>query len=179
MLDLLLLRHAKSSWDPPGLDDRSRPLTGRGRRAAQAMGRAIAARQLVPDLVLCSPARRTRETWEIAAAELAPAPAFRLEEALYDFGGGSGLLQLLQGLDADVRRVLLVGHNPALENLALQLIGPGGGELAGRLRRKFPTAALAVIRYAVARWQDLTDGQGELAAFIRPRDIIPEAAGEE
>lgn len=177
MRQLLLLRHAKSGKDLPGLNDRDRPLTERGRLAAQAMGRVIAARQLAPDLVLCSPARRARDTWTLAAAELPVPPPLQIAESAYDFGDGGNLLRLLTSLEGDCHRVLLVGHNPSIEGLAARLIGSGDAKLIKRLARKYPTAALAVIGFAAGGWRDTAAGQGQLVDFIRPRDVIPGESG--
>src|ERR687890_227229 len=96
MLRLMLLRHAKSSWADPGRDDRDRPLSPRGVRAARSMGRVMRERALIPDLVLCSPARRARDTWKLAAEELKAKPRLLIEEAIYDFGNGGRLWEAVR-----------------------------------------------------------------------------------
>ena len=96
MLRLFLFRHAKSSWTDPDVDDHDRPLNPRGRKAAPLIGRFMRARKLVPDLVLCSPARRARETWKLAAEELGVAPRLLMEDALYDFGNGGRILDTVR-----------------------------------------------------------------------------------
>lgn len=166
---LLLLRHAKAIIGE-GMEDFDRPLALRGEEAAKVIGQTMAASGLVPDLVLCSPARRTSQTWEIAAREL-PATEVHLVEALYDFGDGEALLQVIREQGGKAKRLLLVTHNPATQNLALALTGTGDRLLRRQMIEKFPTGALAVITFTGGSWQDLADAQGRLDAFIRPRDI--------
>lgn len=176
MLRLMLLRHAKSSWTDPGADDMDRPLTPRGRRAAQAMGRVMAAKRLLPDLVLCSPARRARDTWKLVAEELKTAPKLIVEDAIYDFGNGGRLVDAVRRAGGKARTVLVVGHNPSMERIAARLAGKDSGKLRERLEKKYPTGALAVIAFNLADWQGLNGGEGELEHFIRPKDIMGDAA---
>lgn len=175
MLTLMLLRHAKSSWSDAATADLDRPLSPRGRRAAQAMGRFIASENLVPDLVLCSPARRARETWKYVAAELKSAPKVMTEETIYDFGNGSRLLDALRKRAGTAKRVMIVGHNPSMERLAVRLAAAGEEKLRGRLARKYPTAALAVIGFEATDWAGLPE-TGSLERFVRPKDIQADPA---
>lgn len=168
----MLLRHAKSSWSEKGLTDLERPLNARGKRAAKAMGEHMQAQKWVPDLVLCSPARRARETWVIAQTAFAKPPACEIENAVYDFGDGSALLALIQRNGRKAKRLLLVGHNPSLEELAQRLIDSGDETLRHRIEKKFPTAALAVISFTLSSWEHVIDHTGALEAFVRPRDIL-------
>lgn len=165
---LLLLRHAKAVIGE-GMDDFDRPLALRGEQAAQAIGRHMAANGLVPDLVLCSPARRTSQTWEIAAREL-PDTEVHLVEALHDFGDGETLLQVIRAQGGRARRLLLVTHNPATQHLALFLTGSGNPVLRRQMLEKYPTAGLAVLSPS-AGWSELGEGQCRLDAFVRPRDL--------
>jgi len=167
---LLLLRHAKAEIGTSGMRDIERPLAARGRSAAERMGRYLAKHDLPPDLVLCSPARRTRETWEIARPAL-PAVETRVLESLYDFGDGAALLETAQREGGTARRILLVTHNPATQQLALQLSGSGDMDLRRQMAEKYPTAGLAVITLPGAEWATTTPGSGRLEAFIRPRDL--------
>ncbi|MGH6913005.1 MAG: SixA phosphatase family protein, partial [Geminicoccales bacterium] len=141
MKALLLLRHAKSSWDEPGLREIDRPLTGRGRKAAARMGRLLAERGLIPDLIVCSPARRARETYDALAPALDADPELRFEDGLY-LAEPAGLLRLTQALPDTARTVLLIGHNPGLERFAGRLAGSAAGDSLRRMAAKFPTAAL-------------------------------------
>jgi phosphohistidine phosphatase len=181
MHQLLLLRHAKSSWDDAGLpDDRDRPLNKRGRRSVVAMRQAMRELGLVPDVVLVSPARRTQET----LAKLEPwddTPLIEPMEALY-LASIQDLLGVLHGVNETVRSVLLIGHNPGLQELAVMLSDThrdtGSGETAKRIVAGFPTGALA--EFAVAGpWHQLDAGGGRLMRFLAPRDLrdgdVPEA----
>lgn len=168
---LLLLRHAKAVIGDPDMEDFDRPLAGRGEKAAKAMGRYMAEHGLSPDLVLCSPARRTRATWEIAAREL-PKADVRMLEDLYDFGDGSALLDAIRTHGGSAKRLLLVVHNPATQNLALALSGSGERALRRQMMEKYPTAALAVLTFASGTWSGTAEGAGRLDAFICPRVIM-------
>jgi phosphohistidine phosphatase len=168
MRRVYLLRHAKSSWKDGSLADRERPLAGRGRRAAKAMARHLADEEIRPDLVLCSPARRTRETLERIEGALGGGVEARVDEALYGATEAS-LLECLKELPQKVGSVMLIGHNPGLEELALALASEGGG--LARLREKFPTAALATIDLPAERWSAVERGSGELVEYVRPKDL--------
>lgn len=174
MLRLMLLRHAKSSWGDPGLDDRDRALTSRGKSAAQAMGRAMRHRGLQPDLVLCSPARRAKDTWAIAAEELKTAPKLRFEEDVYDFGNGGKLAGLIREKGGTAKFLLLVGHNPSMERLALRLAGTGDKKLRARLETKYPTGALSVFNAKLHPWAEFDESAFTLTHFIRPKDVMTE-----
>jgi phosphohistidine phosphatase len=167
---LLLLRHAKAVLGGPGMEDIDRPLAERGQKAAKVMGRWLAEHDLVPSLVLCSPAVRTRETWEIAAREL-PKTDTRFLDALYDFGDGSALLKAVRKHGGSVPRLLLVTHNPATQGLALSLAAGGDKALLRQMAEKYPTAGLAVITFPGEDWSATAEGTGRLEAFIRPRDL--------
>jgi phosphohistidine phosphatase len=174
MLQLMLLRHAKSSWDDKKLDDRERPLSRRGRAAAQAMGRVMQDRGLLPDSVLTSPARRTRETWELATTELKKQPKQAIEDALYDFGNGNRIAEVIRQKGGKARSLLIIGHNPALENIARRMIGAGDAKLAQRLEKKYPTGGLAVFEVNAETWATFDETQVRLTQYIRPKDILSE-----
>lgn len=163
----MLLRHAKSAW--PDVPDHERPLAGRGRRDAPVAGRWLRATGSGPDEVICSTARRARETWQLAAAELTVVPPVTFDDRVYAATSG-GLLDLARQASDDVRSLLLVGHDPGLQDLALELAGPGG-DAAGlaRLRAKFPTAAVAVLSFE-GGWPELRPAAARLTAFVVPRD---------
>ena len=165
MRTLLLLRHAKSSWDDPGLADEARPLAERGRRAADRLGAHLRERGLVPDRVLCSPAERTRQT----AARALDQPV-ELRPELYP-GEPAALLAALSGLGDEVSCAMLIGHNPGLEELAVALCATGRPRALRRLRKGFKTGALAEIELDVPGWRQVAPGGGRLVRFTRPKDL--------
>lgn len=168
MLTILLLRHAKSRWDEPGLADHDRGLAPRGEKAARRIGKTIAARGWRPDLVLCSTARRTRDTWELVEAALPPPPAeLKLLKGLY-LATPSALLAVLRRQPESARTVVLVGHNPGLQGLAVAL---AGRTASAALREKYPTGGLARLEFDVERWREIAPGGGRLVEFLRPREL--------
>lgn len=177
MRRLLLLRHAKSDWGDPGLDDRARPLNARGRAAAAAMGRALATMDHGLDLVLASPAVRVRET--LGLLQQAMGALLPVREVPMLYGAASDeLLALVQGCDPALRSLMLVGHNPGLHRLAASLTD--GDIMAGRtdLSAKLPTGALAWIEFDVDAWRDVRVGGGQLWKYVKPRDLAaPGSAG--
>lgn len=167
MKSLLLMRHAKSSWDDPTLDDHERPLKSRGRRASQRMGQLLVDRALIPDIVVCSTAVRARQTWELLAVRLAALPVAQprveFESRLYHcppatFG------EVLSELASSVEMALLIGHNPGLEDWLLQLLGRN---------EIFPTAALAHLLFECDDWSDVAQKSPgvRLAHIWRPREL--------
>jgi len=169
MKTLLLLRHAKSSWDNPGGRDFDRPLAPRGRRTAPLIGGHLRDRQLLPDLVLCSTARRARETYDLVVPAVGGS-TIQFEQALY-LATPATLLRLVQATPATVERLLVVGHNPGLQQFAGLLAGSGDGAARERLQAKFPTAALAIITFPGAGWAEIAPGAGQLESFVVPRDL--------
>jgi phosphohistidine phosphatase len=167
---LHLFRHAKSSRDDPGLDDHDRPLAGRGRKAAPAMAAWMADNGIVPGLVLVSTARRTRETWAAMQPAFTPRPEVAFEADLY-LASAEELLARLRRLRDDGREVMLIGHNPGLHDLSMNLAR--GGEHA-KLVAKFPTAALCSLETGGESWQRLGDGNSRMIRFVRPSDIAEE-----
>jgi phosphohistidine phosphatase len=135
------------------------------------MGALMAGRGLVPDLVLCSAAVRAQQTWELTAPELGGSPEVKSLRSLYLASPAQILRQVHRVPDA-VRRLMVIGHNPGLENLALRLAG-GWGESPDlpQMREKFPTAALAVISVAAERWADVGPAVCRLESFVRPKDL--------
>jgi phosphohistidine phosphatase len=170
MLTLCLFRHAKSSWDDPGQADAERPLNGRGRKAATAMGRYIAAEGLLPDRILCSTAVRTRETVARAFGDTKGTPEPEFSDAIY-LAPAERLLELVRKLSQRSKRVMIVGHNPGLQDLALDLVASGDDDAVARLAEKLPTAALAVITFEAASWRAVGPRGGRLERFVTPRDL--------
>lgn len=172
-LTLLLLRHAKSSWTDPGLDDRDRPLNARGRKAAETMGQWLRGHGPLPELAICSPARRARDTWKIVSEQLRPPPRTIVDEGIYDFGNGGRLLDIVTRLSGTARVVMVIGHNPSMERLAHRLAVAGDPKLLNRMRKKFPTAALCAIALEGPHWSEAGNRPGRLLSFVRPRDLDP------
>jgi phosphohistidine phosphatase len=167
MKRVYLLRHAKSSWKLRGVPDHDRPLAPRGRRAAKAIARHMREQGIEPELVLCSTARRARETLERIEPVLGT-PVVRFESELYGASAGS-LLDRLRDVRDAVGTVLLIGHNPAVQLLALDLARPAPE--VRELEAKFPTAGLATLVFPGSSWRALAPGTAELAEFVRPRDL--------
>lgn len=170
MRRLLLLRHAKSEW-PNGVADPERPLAPRGRAAAPRMAAYLAREQLVANKVLVSPARRTRETWDLVSPLLKPAPEMASEPRIYE-APVARLLAVLREQPADVHTLMLVGHNPGLEDLTLMLCASAAGDALERVKVKFPTGALAVIDLPVDEWSAVAPETGRLDRFIQPRELV-------
>jgi phosphohistidine phosphatase len=170
MRQLLLLRHAKSAWDDPALADHARPLNNRGKLAARIMAAEMQRLGLTPDAVLVSSARRTLHTLE-ALKPLEGSPIVTVSDELY-LAPWPSLIAILNKVPETVRSVLLIGHNPGLHELALNLLAPGtpASPMLYRLNEGYPTGALC--EFAIARaWHELTDGGGRLMSFIAPRDL--------
>jgi phosphohistidine phosphatase len=170
MLTLSLLRHAKSSWSNPALPDRERPLATRGVTDAPLMGKAMAERGIDPELVLCSSARRTRDTLDLVLPELRVEPKIVYVDALYH-ASPEQMLELLHGIQPGANRVMLVGHNPEIQAFALDLVGSGPKLFRDRLRTKYPTAGLAVINFVSGLWKSVSVNSGTLNLFLSPRDL--------
>lgn len=177
MRQLLLLRHAKSSWDDAALPDRDRPLNARGRRCAAVMRQAMRDLGLAPDVVLVSTSRRTLETLE-ALEPWDETPLIDPLDSLY-LADPMQLLAALHAVPETVRSVMVIAHNPGLHDLALSLAGPLAGPRAGTeaertLAAGFPTGALAEFMVP-GPWWDLREGSARLVRFLTPRML--EAAG--
>ncbi|BFO19611.1 histidine phosphatase family protein [Streptomyces sp. KM77-8] len=164
---LVVLRHAKSAW-PEGVTDHRRPLAPRGLRDAPAAGRALAEADCLPGLALCSTAVRARRTWELAAAQWGTPSSVRLDRRLY-LAGVPDLLAVVGEVSAEVETLLLVGHNPGLEELVLTLAGDGLDDTLERVRAKFPTSAVAVLSWRGTAWRNLTPGTALLTSMTVPR----------
>jgi phosphohistidine phosphatase len=173
---ILLLRHAKSDWANPGLDDHDRPLNPRGERAAEAMADHIAQHCPRPDLILCSTAVRTRQTLAPLVRRLAnPAPPLALEKGLY-LASEEALLERLRAVPDAAGTVLLIGHNDGIWQLAEALAGRGPADQLAALQGKYPTGTLATLRAPTRHWRELAPGSAQLKAFVRPRDLFGDLA---
>jgi phosphohistidine phosphatase len=163
---LFVLRHAKSSWDDPGLDDHERPLARRGQDAVKVLREHLQSTGIEPALVLCSSSRRTRETLEGVQA----GGKQSIEPELYGADAGE-VIERLRRVPDDVPSVMVIGHNPAMQVLVLRLASRAGdpSEVA-EVQRKFPTGALATLELDCA-WSELAPGRARLSAFARPKGL--------
>lgn len=162
MKTLLLLRHAKSSWGDADLADFDRPLNNRGRRDAPRMGQLLARHDLTPDLIVTSAARRAATTAELVALAAEYAGDIQYTNELY-LADPDTFLEVARETDDDVARLMLVGHNPGIEELVSALAGRDEG---------MPTAALACFRLTIDHWRDLTDETtAELLHLWRPKEL--------
>ena len=168
---LMLLRHAKSDW--PDVPDRDRPLAKRGRHDAPVVGRWLRDHGYLPEAVVCSVARRTRQTWDLVAPELGGSPSVTFEPRAYA-ASALTLLYLVRELPAAYRSVLLIGHNPGIAELAASLAGPppGNGDPPSPGLR-FPTAAVAILEFP-GDWAGLdpsAPGQARVVDYVTPADL--------
>jgi phosphohistidine phosphatase len=170
MRHLLLLRHAKAAAGGPGIADRERPLAPRGNRDAALIGAALAAEGMIPDLVLCSPTRRTRETLDGVVSRFPAAPRVIVVDALYAAADGD-YVDAISELGGTAKRLLVVAHNPTIHATALALAGSGDEALRSRLAGKFPTAGLALIAFKGNAWSATLPGSGELMQVLPSRDL--------
>jgi phosphohistidine phosphatase len=161
MKKLLLLRHAKSSWEDTSLPDFERPLNERGLRAAPLVGEFIRKQRLRPDLVLCSPAKRTRETIALVLETAGITTELRYDEHIYE-ASVMRLIEIISQIDDDKREVMLVGHNPGLENLLERLTGE---------TERMPTAALALITLNTEKWSEAEAKGGELKWLVKAKEL--------
>jgi phosphohistidine phosphatase len=169
MRRLLLLRHAKTERAAPRERDRDRKLTARGRADAPIIGAYLVRHRLIPDLVLVSPVTRAEATWALVAASLPKQPQVVKDERIYN-AGPDLLVSLIRERD-DARTLLLVGHNPGLHELAVQLIAAGEVEGRERVNDGLPTCGLVVIDFSFDEWSRLHANAGRLERFVNPRLI--------
>lgn len=172
MKRLILLRHAKSSWSDPDLDDHDRPLNQRGRLAAPLMGAWLAERDLTPDHVICSSSARTIETWRRARALLnGEAPDPTISAKLYH-ADPAAMLKLLRAAPDEAETVMMIGHQPGLGAFARKLANGATPAGCARAFTKFPTAACAVLESEAESWADAAFGEARFSAFAIPRELV-------
>lgn len=165
---LTLLRHAKAAQPLPGQKDFDRKLTERGRNDAARMGKLLV--DLKPDLVLVSAAARTVETWEIASGAFEHPPAPMVERTLY-LCRAAQMIERLRAIPAETQSVVVVGHNPTIQEVALWLAGKSKGAEIDQLREKYPTAALATFKVEDAGWSGLSPKTVSFERFVSPRSL--------
>jgi phosphohistidine phosphatase len=169
MKRLYLLRHAKSGWDNPAQDDFDRPLSRRGRRSAPLMGRYMRNLGYAPSIALCSPARRTQETWDLVRDALDSGTAEEMRPELYHPGAAHPARHRPDAIDDAHESAIVISHNPGILTLALGLIGSGvvSATRSGNIR---PPPS-PVFDFAVDSWRDVYPGQGRLIGFTRPKEL--------
>ncbi len=170
MKTVYLLRNAKAENGADGQADIERKLTHAGREACATMGTYIKARGYLPALVLCSPAERTRETFELVMQASGFTPASRMEKKLY-MSSPDQVISLINRLDEDFGSVMVVGHNPVMHHLAILRAQKQDTALHDALQMKYPTGTLTVLRFALDFWHDLAPGRGELVDFMPPSGL--------
>ena len=178
MKSLTLLRHAKSTWNDPVERDFDRPLNGRGRRAAHRMGQYLKDEALTFDQVVASPALRVQQT-VVGIEDGYGTPLAPLYDRRIYMASASTLLDLVHGLDDRHDKVLLVGHNPGLEDLVLMLVPQSAAGLRDEVEIKYPTATLAELHFETDRWVGIGERTGALARFMRPRELDPSLGPDE
>ena len=170
MRRLLLLRHAKAERLQSGGRDHDRILAKRGREDAAAIGAYLVRHKLIPDQALVSTSARTRETWGLVAKAFPKAPPAEFEDTIYE-AAPEAILKAIRATEPKARTLLVVGHNPGMEQLAGILIATGDIEARQRLLEEFPTSAFAAISFAVDAWDGLHANGGRLEHFVTPQTL--------
>jgi phosphohistidine phosphatase len=165
---LILFRHAKSSW-AGNIEDHERPLAERGRKAASVMAKWLAGKGLKPTVALVSTAKRTQETWALAAPELGKITKRDVAE-IYE-APAERILDAIQAVEPSVEALLIIGHNPGMEDLAHLLMRGDGGEAGARMRKKFSTAGIAVLDLPVDDWTEVRSHIADLVNFATPKSL--------
>lgn len=170
-LSLMILRHAKSAWDEPGLDDHDRPLAPRGLEAARRMGAELERLALVPDLIVTSSARRAQETASIVAREFAAPPTTEVAPELYH-ASADRMLAVVHAQGKAAGRLMIVGHEPGIGRFANLLAAESSLTEREQMAERYPTGALALLDFQEASaWDEIRAQEGALRRFIRPRDL--------
>ena len=172
MRRVFLFRHAKSSWQTDGQDDFDRPLNARGRKSAPAMGAFMRENDIAPDLILCSTAWRARETLALVLPHLRGETTIELEDRLY-LASATKLFARLKQLDHARRQIMIVAHNPGLQDLALLLAAEDDSAERKAVEGAFPTGALAQIDLPASAWSSIERHCGTLVRLVTPRALMP------
>lgn len=170
MKTLYLLRHAKAEPGGKEISDPERTLSSRGREACAVVGAYMKAKHYMPAFALSSPSNRTRETLELVAQAMGIKPAHRFEDTLY-LATAEEILRAVQALPDSVPSAMLVGHNPGMHHISLLLSNPARTKLRASLELKYPTCALAALRFDAASWEDVAPGEGQLIDFVVPGEL--------
>lgn len=169
MVTLTLLRHAKSRSDRNEIDDFDRPLSPRGIKTAPAVGRYMQDNGIRPDLVLCSPARRARQTLDLVLPYFSPRPEVRIEDDLYP-ASPDDMLDCLRQTGDGYSHVMIIAHNPGLHALGRDLAATGDPDMMSEMASKFPTAALAILSFDLP-WHAVAHATGALRTFLAPKRL--------
>ena len=172
MKTLILMRHAKSSWNAGQVADHDRILSGRGRDAVPVIGQWLRTQKRKPEMVLCSTAARVSETLALLRPSLPSGIVIEEVSALY-MALPREILAVIAKIKDKIGTLLVLGHNPGIGSLAHWLAGQGDKHALERMRDKFPTAGVAVIDFDIASWRDLDGDQGTLRQFVTPKDLAP------
>lgn len=170
MRRLILLRHAKSDWSAPGTPDRERVLSQRGTKAARLIGRYLAEHELVPAHAIVSTAERTRQTWQLLGEAVTAPPSVVFDDRIYE-AAPADILAAIADVPKAAATLIVVGHNPGLQSLALMLAGAGNNKARKALVEKYPTGGIAVIDFDLPDWSAVSPGSGRLERFVTPRAI--------
>jgi phosphohistidine phosphatase len=170
MLRLMLLRHAKAERSRPGEKDHERVLAERGRDDAPKLGAYMIRHAFVPDHVVVSTSTRTRETWELVAGAFKHLPPVEFDRRIYE-ASPQAILNVIKEADSQIGTLLVVGHNPGLQELATQLVAVGDTDALRRLKEEFPTSALAVISFMVDGWSRVHGHAGRLEHFVTSKQL--------
>lgn len=170
MRTLIIFRHAKSSWADASLEDFDRPLAPRGEKAAPLMGAYLAQHGLLPDLIFCSASQRTRQTLALASTAWSAQPETIFDDDLYH-ATVPALMKAIKAAPDEKRHLMVIGHNPGLQSLLLELIGSGSPEGRSGIAHKFPSGAVAVLTFDVDRWAGIQPGSGHLNMFMTPHQL--------
>ncbi len=170
MLTLTMLRHAKSSWGDPLLRDKDRPLNARGKTQARQIGSHLTQQGITPDLIICSTAKRARQTLKQVSKNWQTDAETIFEDRLYLASTGT-IISLLASIGTNASHIMIIGHNPGFHKLAYTLAKTGNKDDLATLGERYPTATLCVIKSKAIEWQHIDDGTGELVLFTSPKSL--------
>ena len=170
MKTIFLLRHAKSSWNKPELDDFERPLAPRGIKSAEKIGKYLKKEKLLPDIIYCSKAVRAKETWELVNRIVKKKNNINYKNKLY-MANFSDFLNIIKETKDNFKSLMLISHNPGIENFALEIIKNKESEKYKNIDYKYPTGALSIIKFNIKKWNEVTSSTGEIYEFIKPKEL--------
>ncbi|MCP4935920.1 MAG: histidine phosphatase family protein [bacterium] len=170
MLTLTMLRHAKSSWGDPLLRDKNRPLNARGKSQAQQMGEHLSQQRIDPNLIICSSAKRARQTLKQVSKKWQTDAQAVFEDQLY-LASSSTIVSLLEKYGNNADHIMIIGHNPGFHKLASSLADTGNANDLVNLSQRYPTGTLCVIKSNAKQWRNIDNEPGELASFTSPKSL--------